>query len=256
MTTSRIWIGGGTGGGKTETARELAVRHGLRRFSIDSFWYAYDKRRRQPRKSPDEQWLETPPELQAAEFEETSRRMMRFALDDLARLPAVPTVVEGPQILPDLVPEGDQAVFLDPTPDWQRAVLLPRPMPSSDPDRALANRLVKDRLYADRVADLARERGFPVLAMDGTRDLVTEVESLVDVPEGTADLGAVRRWENEVVAANVRAWLASPEGLREQGHAYPFGCECGRRGCGETVQLTVEEFDSGERVLSPEHATG
>jgi hypothetical protein len=249
MASSRVWIGGGTGGGKTTTARELAVRHGLRRFSIDSFWYAYDDRWAQPRKSPDEQWLETPPEVQAAEFEETSRRMMGFALDDLDALPDVPTVVEGPQILPDLVPDGDQAVFLDPTPEWQRAVLVPRPMPSSDPDRALAARLVKDRLYADRVSALARECGFPVLAMDGERDLVSDVESLLDVPEGAADLGAARRWENEAVAANIRAWLTSPEAPAEDS-GYPFACECGRRGCGGTVHLTIEEFDAAPQVLA------
>jgi hypothetical protein len=244
-----MWIGGGTGGGKTTTARELAVRHGLRRFSIDSFWYAYDLRWAQPRKSPDEQWLDTPPEVQAAEFEETSRRMMCFALDDLAELADAPTVVEGPQILPDLVADGDQAVFLDPTPEWQRAVLLPRPMPSSDPGRALENRLVKDRLYADRVTALAGECGFPVLQMDGERDLVAEVESLLDVPEAAADLQAARRWENEAVAANIRSWLASPEAPREYS-GYPFACECGRRGCGETVQLTIEEFDETPRVLA------
>src|SRR5215475_7118165 len=107
MTSSRIWVGGGTGAGKTTTARALAVKHGLRRFAIDAFWYAYDARWAQPRKSPDEQWLETPPGVQAAEFEEVSRRMMRFALDDLAVLPDVPTVVEGPQILPDLVPPSE-----------------------------------------------------------------------------------------------------------------------------------------------------
>lgn len=249
MTSSRIWIGGGTGGGKTTTARELAVRHGLRRFSIDSFWYAYDQRWARPRKSPDEQWLETPPEVQAAEFEETSRRMMRFALDDLAELSDVPTVVEGPQIVPDLVPDGDQAVFLVPTPEWQRTVLVPRPMPSSDPDRALANRLVKDRLYADRVAALAHEHGFPVLLMDGTCDLAAEVESRLDVPTGTTELRAVRRWENEAAAANIRAWLASPEAPREH-HGYPFACECGRRGCGETAELTIEEFDASSSVLA------
>lgn len=249
MMSSRIWIGGGTGAGKTTTARALALRHGLRRFAIDSFWYAYDARWAQPRKSPDEQWLETPPEVQAAEFEETSRRMMRFALDDLAALPDEPTVVEGPQVLPDLVPPGDQALFFDPTPEFQRAVLLPRPMPSSDPARALEARLVKDRLYADRVAALAREHGFPVLVMDGARDLVAETEALLEIPEGAADLGAVRRWENEAVAANIRAWLASLEAPREH-HGYPFACECGRPGCGETVQLTIEEFDGASQVLA------
>jgi hypothetical protein len=248
-TTSRIWIGGGTGAGKSTTARALAVRHGLRRFAIDSFWYAYDDRWAQPRKSPDQQWLETPPEVQAAEFEETSRRMMRYALDDLVGLPDVPTVIEGPQILPDLVPPGDQAVFLDPMPEFQRAVLSPRPMPSNDPARALEARLVKDRIYADRVAALAREQGFPVLVMDGSPDLVTEVESLLEIPATAADLTAIRRWENEVAAANVRAWLVSPEAPREH-RGFPFACECGRPGCDETVRLTIAEFDAASRVLA------
>ncbi|HZT94002.1 MAG TPA: hypothetical protein VE985_05960 [Gaiellaceae bacterium] len=249
MTSSRIWIGGGTGAGKSTTARALAARHGLRRFAIDSFWYAYDARWAQPRKTPDEQWLETPPGVQAIEFEEISRRMMSYALDDLAVLPDVPTVVEGPQVLPDLVPAGDQAVFLDPTPEWQREVLVPRPMPSSDPARALEARLVKDRLYADRVATLARECGFPVLVMDGSRDLVSEVEALLELPEPPADLAEVRRWENEAAAANIRAWLASPEAPREH-PGFPFGCECGRPGCGETVRLTIEEFDAAPQVLA------
>jgi hypothetical protein len=249
MTSSRIWIGGGTGGGKSTTARGLAVRHGLRRFAIDSFWYAYEARSSQPRKSPDEQWLETPPEIQALEFEETSRMMMRCALDDLALLPDVPTVVEGPQILPDLVPQGEQAVFLDPTPEWQRSVLEPRPMPSSDPARALEARLVKDRLYADRVAALASDLGFPVLVTDGSRDLVAEVESLLDVPKGTADLRVIRRWENETAAAWIRAWVASPEGAPEH-DGYPYACECGRRGCDELVQLTLEEFDAAQQVVA------
>jgi hypothetical protein len=122
-------------------------------------------------------------------------------------------------------------------------------MPSSDPERALEARLVKDRLYADRVAALAWEHGFPVLEMDGSRDLVAEVESLLEIPEGDGDLRAIRRWENEAVAANIRAWLASPERSREH-HDYPFACECGRAGCGETVRLTIEEFDATPQVLA------
>jgi len=247
MATSRVWIGGGTGGGKSTTARALAVDHGLRRFAIDAFWYAYDERWGGPRKSLDEQWLETPPEVQAAEFEEISRRMMRFALDDLAELPDAPTVVEGPQILPDLVPPGEQAVFLDPTPEWQRTVLSGRSMPS-DPERALGNRLVKDRLYADRVAALAREHGFPVLVMDGNRELAAEVEALLEIPDNAGGLAAIRRWENEVAAANIRAWLSSPEAPGEYGR-YPFACECGSFGCDELLELTIEEFGAAPRVL-------
>ncbi len=248
MTPSRIWIGGGTGSGKSTTARALASRHGLRRFAIDSSWYAYEARSSQQPKTPDEQWLDTPPEVQAAEFEEVSRRMMGFVLVDLALLPDLPTVVEGPQVLPDLVPPGEQAVFLDSTPDWQRAVLSPRLMPSSNPELALRARLVKDRIYADRVAALARQHDFPVLVMDGTLDLVGEVESLLEMPEGSADLREIRRWENEVAAANIRAWLASPSAPSER-LEYPFACECGRRGCAEIAQLTIEDFDAAPRVI-------
>ena len=70
-----------------------------------------------------------------------------------------PTLVEGPPVQPDLIPAGDRAVFLIPTPEFQRRVLEPRLMPSSDPVLALKHRLVKDRIYADRIAERARALG-------------------------------------------------------------------------------------------------
>jgi len=95
---------------------------------------------------------------------------------------------------------------------------------------------------------LASERGFPVVEMDGERELAAEVESLLEIPVGATDLGTSRRWEDEAAAANIRAWLASPEAPREY-DGYPFACECGRPGCGELVQLTIDEFDGAARVL-------
>jgi hypothetical protein len=241
-TSSTVWIGGGTGGGKSTLARALAVRHGLRCFPIDAFWYAY-LGDRSP-KTPDEQWLETPPEVQADEFERDSRRMHEAALLDLAATP-MPTVVEGPQVQPELIPAGDSAVFLDPTPAWQRAVLEPRPMPSSDPARALAHRLIKDRIYADRVIGRARAFGFPVLVNDGTRSLVEEAESLLPIPSGPIDLAAARRWENEVGARNRRAWIASGDHRISTDVAFTWVCECGARGCDATFTQTLAEYDAG-----------
>ena len=170
--------------------------------------------------------------------------MHERALRELQALP-IPTVVEGPQVQPDLVPPGDSALFLDPTPAWQREVLTPRPMPSSDPARALANRLIKDRIYADRIAERARELGFPVLVNDGSRPFVDEAEALVRIPEGPVDLRAARRWENEASAANIRAWLASPEspGFDPQ---LTWSCECGRYGCDATLRLTLSEYESSD----------
>jgi hypothetical protein len=243
-TASTYWIGGGTGAGKSTVARALSARHGLRRFAIDSFWYAYAGD--EPRKSPDEQWLHTPPEEQAREFETVSRRMMARALTDLAADP-MPTIVEGPQVLPDLVPPGDRAVFLVPTREFQRAVLERRPMPSSDPAQALVNRLVKDRLYAERIAELAET----VLEVDGTRDVVDDVDALLAIQEEPIDLRAARRWENEAAAGNIRAWLASPEAPATH-HDFPFACECGRRGCDAHLRLTLEQFDELPSVVAHE----
>jgi hypothetical protein len=99
--------------------------------------------------------------------------------------------------------------------------------------RALEHRLVEDRIYADPRAARARELGFPVLVNDGTRPLVDE-----------ADLSAARRWENEMAAANIRAWLSSPEapGFEPQ---LPFACECGARGCDAVLRLTLAEYEAG-----------
>jgi hypothetical protein len=254
-----LFIGGGTGGGKTTLARALATAHGLRVLHVDAFWYAYEERAGETPPPPDVQWLEWTPETQAADFERISRLMLGYVLDDLPALPDQPAViVEGPQIVPDLLPGGARAVFLTASPEFQRAVLLPRPMPSSDPARALEARLVKDRIYADRVAAAARERGFMVVDVDGVRppdEIRSEVERrFADFLQASEprDLAAVRRWENANVARNLRGWFASSSGPRDE-PTYPFCCECGVPGCAERVDLAVSVFDRTGPVLAPGH---
>lgn len=187
--------------------------------------------------------------------------MFGYVMEDLTALPEQPTaIVEGPQILPDLLRPEASAVFLIPTADFQRNVLSARPMPSSDPERALAARLVKDRLHAHRVATLANERGFPVLELDGLRppeemlalvqgmfaDLLRESEPL--------DLTAVRKWENENTARNLRAWISSGDLRGNAEMLFPFACECGRLGCAARVELRLGQIDTAtESVLAPGH---
>ncbi|HVS86341.1 MAG TPA: hypothetical protein VHD91_11985 [Gaiellaceae bacterium] len=255
-----LFVGGGTGGGKTTLARALAARHGLRAFYLDSFWYEYSRRAGEADPPPDVQWLEWTPRTQADDFERISRRNLLYALDDLRGLPKQPRVlVEGPQVVPDLLPEGANAVFLTPSAEFQRATLSLRPMPSSDPARALAARLVKDRLYADRVAALARERGFPVVEVDGSRspeEIRAEVEERFAgflAGNDPRELGAARRWENENAARNIRSWIASGDLLAAASLGFPFACECGRIGCAERVRLLLAEYDAGAGVLAPGH---
>jgi hypothetical protein len=156
------WIGGGTGSGKTTVARALASRHGLRLFPIDAFWYAHTARLNSgrlnaPELTPDEQWLGRPRQEQADAFTVTSRDRMLLAMEDLALLPKQPsTLVEGPQVLPDLLPRGAVAVFLIPTKEFQRLVLARRALPpTADPRAALENRIEKDQSVA---AGAARSR--------------------------------------------------------------------------------------------------
>ena len=255
-----LFIGGGTGGGKTTLARALAAKHGLRTLYVDSFWYAHAERAGETAPPPDVQWLEWTPAKQAADFERISRLMLGYVLEDLPSLPEQPAVlVEGPQIVPDLLPQRAHAVFLIPTPEFQRAVLSPRPMPSSDPKRALAARLVKDRLYADRVAALARERGFLVLDVDESRrpeEILARVEEefvRVLYASEPRDLAAVRRWENENQARNLRAWVESGDPRGSEQMAFSFACECGRLDCAARVELTLGEFGGQERVLARRH---
>ena len=256
-----VFVGGGTGGGKTTVARTLAVRHGLRLFQIDRFWYEHAERYGEAPPSPDVQWLEWSPGTQAADFERVSRLMLGFVLEDLPTLPDQPlVVVEGPQILADLLPEDAHAVFLIPTREFQHSVLAPRPMPSSDPERALAARLIKDRLHAERVAALARERGFPAIEVDGSRSpeaIYKQVESLFAEPlsrNQPTDLAAVRRWENENVLRNVLAWIASGEHPSAAGLAFPLACECGCSGCSAQISVSLREVESPRQaVLAPGH---
>jgi hypothetical protein len=257
-----VWIGGGTGGGKTTAARLLAARYGLRVYPIDAFWYAHDARLRKPELDPDAQWLHRTPEQQAAQFEETSRRRLPLVLEDLEALPREPAiVVEGPQVVPDALPSGAVAVFLVPEAAFQRSILSQREMPpTSDPARALANRIEKDRLYAQRVEKLARACAFPVIRVDGSRpaaEIAADVDVLLgpSLPEPTGiGFADARRWKNGVVAQNVRSWLASRQAPAEsEGLAYPFECECGTLGCTERVTLTLDEFQAAECVVAPGH---
>jgi hypothetical protein len=276
------WIGGGTGSGKTTVARALASRHGLRLFLVDAFWYAHTARLDaarldasrldaarldtarvdEPELTPDQQWLGQTPEEQAEAFAETSRRRLLLAMADLAQLPKRPsTVVEGPQVLPDLLPPGAAAVFLIPTKEFQRSVLERRVLPpTADPRLALENRIKKDQLYAERLASLAADRGFAVLLVDGSRspeEILATVErsfaAVLESNRGAVDLQPARRWENEVVADNVRRWLASTDAPAEPPRAYPFSCECGRRGCSLQVDLSLEDFLVLPRVVAPAH---
>jgi hypothetical protein len=257
-----VWIGGGTGGAKTTVARSLAARHGLRVLAIDAFWYAHQARLGEPRLSPEQQWLHLSPKEQTEEFEASARRRFGLVQADLAGLPLRPSiVVEGPQVRPEMLWPGAAAVFLIPSAAFQRSNLQRRPLPATtDPARALANRMEKDHLYAERLRVAAAGCGFPVIDVDGSMragQLVNAVERLawpvLAAHRPPADLSGVRRWQNDVAADNLARWLASADVPAGPTPPLAFDCECGRPGCGEQVSLTLAQYQAAGRVLAPGH---
>jgi hypothetical protein len=262
MRADILWIGGGTGSGKTTVARALAARYGLRLFSIDDFWYAHEARLGEARPSPDEQWLGCSPLEQAEQFVATARRRFALVLADLVALPLRPSiVVEGPQVRPEMLWPTAVAVFLIGSPAFQRSTLVRRGMPpTADPAQAMANRVEKDRLYAEGLRRDAAAYRFPIIDVDGSYtpgQLVNGVQRLAAPILGgyqpPADLSGVRRWQNEITADNVGRWLES--GDVPPGPVSPpeFACECGRLGCAARVNLTLAEYQAAGRVLAPVH---
>lgn len=203
------WIGGGSGAGKSSIARELAARHGLRVYSSDET-ISDHARRSNPSDHPllhaflgmdmDERWVNRSPSVMLETFHGFQGEAFELIVEDLLALPGDPPVLaEGFRLLPRLVgpllSRPDQAVWLAPTAEFRRAAFDARgftqeiPARTSDPERALANLLERDRLFTNQVADEARALRLSVIEVDmdqplneGAR-LVAEALGLADGPD-------------------------------------------------------------------------
>ncbi len=180
------WIGGGSGAGKSTIARQLAVDHGLRLYSADAM-LAEHVRRSNPSDDPllhdflamdmDERWVNRAPSVMLKTFHGFQGEGFDLILEDLVALPEEPPILaEGFRLLPRLVApllsRADQAVWLIPTPAFRRAAFDSRgwtweiPRKTSDPERALANLLLRDGLFTDQVLKEARALQLPVIEVD------------------------------------------------------------------------------------------
>jgi len=221
-----LFIGGATGSGKTSIARALAFRWDLQLYNVDH--RTYDHVERLGGHTPD--WSRTPAQL-VDDFVAHAHARWPLVLEDLTALPSSPAAIaEGPFLLPELVPSEAQAIFLVPTKERVRATRTERGSPP-----ALAER---DLLLAERIGEgLAVDR--PLAEMI---ELVAERLSLEGLPR-TVDRPAIRRFENDVLARQVRLWKASGDAPAGDWRL-PFVCECDSAGCGDVVELTLAEYDA------------
>jgi hypothetical protein len=182
------WIGGGSGAGKSAVARRLAAEHGLRRYATDDVMAGHG-RRSSPADSPylsefaamdmDQRWVSRSPQVMLETFHWFRGEGFGLIVEDLLGLPAGPGVIaEGFRLLPRLVQpllaDPGHAVWLCPTPRFRRAAFGRRGSvrdiagKTSDPERALANLLERDRMFTERVRAEASDLGLRVIDVDVT----------------------------------------------------------------------------------------
>ncbi len=261
-----LWIGGGQASGKSTVAKALARRFDLQLYNIDRRTWVHESRVPATEfglLSLDERWVDPAPAQMLEWFVTTSRHRFRLVLEDLRELPDTPiAIVEGPQLFPTSVSavlvDPDQALFLIPDRAGQEARLLARgPIPgTSDGVRARANATARDLLISDRLAREAREVRLTALTADRPLAEVVELAAehfrpALERGPRAADLTALRRFENEVDATQVRLYRESLAPLTFPDEPLPFACECGVSGCDAEIELTLAEYeaisDAGDR---------
>ncbi|MEU7027869.1 hypothetical protein AB0A60_14410 [Streptomyces sp. NPDC046275] len=186
-----LWIGGAQWSGKSTVAEIIAREHGLTVYHYDY----HDARGHQDRRiarrialgeavgdpTPDRVWVERSPEEMASETLAGFPARFAWALDDLRALfTGRPAIAEGwglrPELVAPLLDSLRRMVVLVPTEDFRRHQLrtLPRvgalDVPVTDPARAQANRVARDRLIAEDAVRNARRLGIRVIEVDGTLD--------------------------------------------------------------------------------------
>jgi 2-phosphoglycerate kinase len=199
-----LWIGGATDSGKTSVAKALAERFGLQAYHLDRYdreeppghWSRTDPVRHPhmhaaPTRDRDWMWVHTTPEALVERWFRTAPERFQLVLEDLLALPTAPLIVaEGygftPELVQPLLSSTRQAIWLISTEEFKRASYARRGKDpgkdTSDPERARYNHLNRDLLLAEHFRRSAKERGLPILEIDGSRSLdevITYVEAHV-----------------------------------------------------------------------------
>jgi hypothetical protein len=153
----------------------------------------------------DERWLNRSPSVMLETFHGFQGEGFELIVDDLLALPSDPPILaEGFRLLPRLVApllsRPNQAVWLAPTAEFRRAAFDARgftweiPGRTRDPERALANLLMRDHLFTGEMAREAAALGLSVIEVDTgmtVRDLVERVGEALAL--GSNGAGTVRR---------------------------------------------------------------
>jgi hypothetical protein len=177
-----------------------------------------------------------------------------MVVDDLSALPPTPIVVaEGSTLPAAAVTDRSRAVWLMPTPEFQRARLAAQ--------GRIGGRARLDELLRDVIEAEAREHGVPMLRVDDATTVAAAVEehfasALAAGPRARtrAERRALLREANDAIVGQVRGYYARPWADGDpEAVVRSFACECGDPECTADLQLTIGAVAAGP-ALAPGHA--
>jgi hypothetical protein len=208
-------------------------------------------------------WDRTPPAerwtVSAAEMLEMSLHHKRgvMVVDDLDALPRSPLVLaEGSTLPPAAVGDRSRAVWLSPTPEFQRAVIDEHGLPPG-PRELFA-------VLTETIEHEASEHGVRKVVVDGSCGIEATVatverlfaDALAEGPRAATlhERRALLREANEAIVAQVRGYYARPWAHGNADEVVRrFLCECGDRSCELSVAVTVGTAAAGP-VVAARHA--
>lgn len=184
------WIGGSACAGKSTLARRLAEKYSLVLYACDEHYEDHLRRiieEAQPamyrvsRMTMNEAFYTRDIAEQLDTYIECLREDFSYVLSDLGIRGEGPVVVEGNQLLPELVApllkQTDKAIWIVPSESFQREQYSKREwiqgilQATEDPEAAFDNWMKRDAKFAEQVKTHAEARKLKVLEVDGRRTL-------------------------------------------------------------------------------------
>ncbi|MFK5585083.1 AAA family ATPase [Serinicoccus sp. LYQ131] len=191
-----VWIGGGSGSGKSTVARRLAEQDRMHLYSTDEAMSRHADRL-STAQAPllaafkmmdmDQRWCHRSPQQMLRTFHWFAGEGFDLIVEDLLALPREPVIVEGFRLLPRLVAPlsaAGRSVWLLPTPEFRRKAFASRGSlwqiagRTSSPELALANLLERDRLFTEQLSAEVEATGLSAIDVDvelTTEELTTQV---------------------------------------------------------------------------------
>jgi hypothetical protein len=259
-----LWLGGMSGVGKTTAARLFAHRHDLRLYSLDALTYEHASRLPPEPRTLDEIWVDMTPAELAGWFEEKARERFPLVVEDLLAIQdEAPMIVDGPQLLPELVApllaSSNNVLYVVAPPAMQQPLVRARgsdlAVRTRNPERARTNRLARDEELARRLRLNAAAHRLPLVEVAEVTETLPAIErhfgpslaAWLAAPHG--DIAARRRDEND---ARLRQWRAHVDamGIEPSGEV-DLACECETPGCELPATIGLLDAESARERGEP-----